>query len=115
MEPPEFDKCVEMLLSDDPSVYEDGYQWLQGYLDQYIDELVQLMTRQTDPSIRARFVELIGDSRIPGVIPVLANELQSPHGEVRGWAYSSLLYFENSEASRLAEKFRLENPDEEFL
>ena len=112
---PDFEKCIKMLLSNDPLEYEDGYHWLQGYLDEYIDELVDLMLKQSDPDRRSKFVELLGDSRNPKVIPVLANELKSPYREVRSWAYSSLFYFENAEAFKIAEKFKFENPNEDFL
>jgi hypothetical protein len=106
----EFDECIEMLRSSDSLTYEDGYHWLQGYLDKYIDELVQLMFRETDPSMRSKFVELVGNSKNPKVIPFLEAELKSHHSEV-----SSLLYFENLEAMKIAECFRKENPNEDFL
>ncbi len=95
--------------------YEDGYHWLQGYLDKYVGEIVQLMLNEKDPDMRAKFVELLGDSKDPEVIPIIEAELKSPHREVRFWAYNSLCYFENAEAERLAQKFKVENPDEDFL
>ena len=115
MDKPEFNECIEMLRSRDPMTYEDGYHWLQGYLDKYIDELVQLMLKEEDPDRRSKFVELVGDSKNPKVIPILKAELRNPHKEVRSWAYSSLCYFENPEAERLAEEFKRENPNEDFL
>ena len=115
MDTPEFEECIDMLSNSDPLIYEDGYHWLQAYLDDYVDEIVQLMLGETDPNLRSRFVELVGNSKNPQVLPVLEAELTSPHSEVRSWAYSSLLYFENPEAIRIAENFREENPNEEFL
>ena len=115
MDKPEFNECIKMLRSTDPMTYEDGYQWLQGYLDKYIDELIQLMLNEENPDMRARFVELAGNSKNPKVIPFLAAELENPQREVRSWAYSSLCYFENNEAEKLAAKFKEENPDEDFL
>ena len=104
-----------MFRSLDAITYEDGFQWLQGYLDDYIDELCQLMLDETYPEMRAKFVELIGNSKNPKVIPLLAAELENTHSEVRSWAYSSLCYFENSDAERLAKEYRERNPHEEFL
>ena len=115
MDKPEFHRCIEMLRSNDPMTYEDGYHWLQGYLDEYIDELIELMLNEEDPEMRGKFVELLGDSRNAKVIPFLEGELKSLHKEVRSWAYSSLCYFENQDAEKLAEKFRREHPDEDFL
>ena len=59
---PEFHDCVEMLRSRDAMTYEDGYHWLQGYLLDHIDDLLELMATATDPTDRSRFVELVGDS-----------------------------------------------------
>jgi hypothetical protein len=115
MERPGFNECIKMIRSADPMIYEDGYQWLQGYLDTCIDELVLLMLNEEQPDMRARFVEIIGNSKMSKVIPYLEAELKNPHDEVRSWAYSSLCYFENSEAEKIAQKFRKENPDENFL
>ena len=115
MDKPEFNECIEMLRSANPMTYEDGYHWLQGYLDKYIDELIQLMLNEEKSEMRGKFVELVGNSKNPKVIPFLEAELRNPHREVRSWAYSSLRYFENPQAEKLAEKFKEENPNEEFL
>jgi len=115
MNSPEFDECIEMLRSSESLTYEEGYHWLRGYLGDHLDELVQLMAKETDPNIRSKFVELIGDSKNPQVIPFLEAELKNPHSEVRSWAYSSLRYFDNPEAIRIAENFRKEYPNEDFL
>ena len=115
MDEPEFNECIEMLRSSDSMTYEDGYHWLQGYLNTYIDELIQLMLHEENPDMKSKFVELVGGSKNSKVIPFLEAELKSPHGEVRSWAYSSLSYFENPEAEKIAEKFKNENPNEDFL
>jgi len=104
-----------MLRSSDPMTYEDGYHWLQGYLDDYLGDLIKLMQKETDPVMRSKFVELVGNSKDQQVIPLLEAELGSSSSEVRGWAYSSLLYFENPDATKIAENFRKKNPDEEYL
>lgn len=104
-----------MLRSPDSATYEEGYHWLQGRLEDHLNDLVELMLEENDPNVRSRFVELVGNSKNPKVIPLLETELKSSYSEVRSWAYSSLLYFENPEAARIAEIFRKENPDEEFL
>jgi hypothetical protein len=115
MNRPEFNECVEMLRSADSIIYEEGYHWLKGYLCDHIDELMQLMLDEADPEMRSKFVELVGNSKDPKVIRLLEAELQNPHSQVRSWAYSSLRYFENPEAERLAEEFRKEHPNEDFL
>ena len=114
-ESPAFDECIDMLGSTDSLTYEEGYHWLLGYLNDHLDELIEQMLEESDPDRRSRFVELLGHSGNPKVIPILESELKSSHAEVRSWAYSSLLHLEQSGAARIAEKFRKENPDEEFL
>jgi HEAT repeat protein len=115
MDRPEFDECIEMLRSDDPMTFEDGYHWLQGHLNEHVDDLIALMLREADPQMRGRFVELLGDSQNERAIPYLEGELHHEESEVRSWAYSALLYFENEHAKSIAERFRREHPDEEFL
>lgn len=111
----EFNECIEMLRSNDPIIYEDGYHWLQGNLHKHIEELIQLMLNEKNPDMKSKFVELLGNSKNPIVIPYLEVELKNPHVDVRSWAYSSLRYFENPEAEKLADIFKDKNPDETFL
>jgi HEAT repeat protein len=115
MDRQEFEECIRMLRSDDSLTYEEGYFGLQGHLNDYVDDLVQLMLDEADPMMRGRFVELLGNSQNERVIPHLEGELRHEDSEVRSWAYSSLLYFENEQARSIAERFKREHPDEEFL
>ena len=114
-ESPTVDECIRMLRSTDSLTYEEGYHWLPGYLNDHLEELIEHMQEDPDPEKRSRFVELLGNSGNPKVIPVLESELKSSHAEIRSWTCSSLLYFEHPDAERIAAKFRKENPDEEFL
>ena len=104
-----------MLRSSDALIYEEGYSWLQGYFEDYIDDLVSLMLAEQDSRMRSKFVEVVGDSQMKKVIPYLVKELEHEHYEVRSWAYNSLVYFEDSEAEELAKKHAKENPNEPFL
>jgi hypothetical protein len=112
---PEFRDCVEMLRSRDAMTYEDAYHWLQGYLTDHLDDLLGLMTAETDPVNRSRFVELVGDSKSPKVISYLEEELGHPNREVRMWAFNSLTHFENPDATAIAAEFQKKYPDEDFL
>lgn len=103
-----------MLRSKDPMTYEDGYHWLQGHLIDHFDALLDLMQSESEPRMRSKFVELIGDSQLPKAIPFLENELQHTDREVRVWAYNSLMYFENTKAVAIAEEFKKQNPHEDF-
>jgi HEAT repeats len=104
-----------MLRSRDAMTYEDGYQWLQGYLHDHLDEILRLMETEPDPINRSRLVELVGDSKNPRIIPNLQEELKHPNREVRMWAFNSLTHFEDSTATAIAAEFQRDNPDEDFL
>ncbi len=95
--------------------FEEGYQWLQSYLGDHLDNILCLMETESDPINRSRLVELVGDSKNPRVIPNLQEELKHPNREVRKWAFNSLTYFEDSTASAIAADFQRDNPDEDFL
>jgi hypothetical protein len=112
---PSFSDCIAMLRSRDPLTYEDGYHWLQSRLGEHLDDLIALTLQETDPAMRGKFVELLGDSKDPRALPHLQRELTHPERGVRMWAYQGLLYFESDEAARLAEAFARDNPHEDFL
>jgi len=111
----EFEEAVEMLRSKDPMTYEDGFHWLIGFADKYSDKLVALMRAELVPDQRAKLVEVIGHCSKESVIPVIAHELSHESREVRCWAWSQLAYFENDKANKIAQKYKQENPDEDWF
>ena len=116
MTPEAFAEAVQMLRSNDPMTYEDGYQWLQGdNLKQYVHRIANLLDAETDPRMRGRFVELIGNADMPEYIPLLAKELSHPSYEVRLWAYNGLSLSEHAAGLEQAEWFRAAHPGEGFL
>lgn len=115
MKAPPFEECIKMLYSSDSMTYEDGYQWLQGYLGSRFDDIVAMMQGEENADMRSKLVELVGDSKVPEAIPHLEHELTSKHREVRSWAYSSLLHFGSETAAQIARVFKDQHPDEDFL
>ena len=116
MSPEQFHEAVQMLRSDDPMTYEEGYHWLQGEnLEHYVHRIVELLQAETDPRMRGRFVELVGDADMIEYIPVLAQELSHASREVRHWAYNGLSLSEHTAGRDRAERFRATHPDEDFL
>lgn len=73
------------------------------------------MLEEQNPDSRSKFIELLGDSKVPKVIPYLAKELEHSQREVRSWTYLTLDHFGTPEATQLAETFRLVHPHEDFL
>ncbi|WLQ16758.1 HEAT repeat domain-containing protein [Hahella aquimaris] len=105
---------VEMLRSKDSMTYEEGYHWLLGNVDAHFDKLVSLMQSEADPVMRGKFIELLGDATNRNVVPILAAELTSPNRDIRFWAHSQLEYSEHSEANKIAEKYKEQNPNEDW-
>ena len=58
----QFNQCIRMLHSSDPMTYENAYFSLQDHLVQYIEQIMFLMRTEKNPEMRAKFIELIGDS-----------------------------------------------------
>lgn len=94
--------------------YEDGYHWLLGNVDAFFEKIVTLMHSEIEPQMRGKFIELLGDSTTKRVIPVFKAELSSSHRDVRFWAYSQLEYSEYPEANEIVEKYKEENPNEDW-
>ena len=111
----EFNEIIALLRSDDPMTYEEGFHSLKGRVDEALDKLIELEQMETDEKMRSRLVELIGESTEPSAIELLKSELDSPYYEVRMWAYSALCYSDSEEAKKLAQHYKVENPDEDFL
>lgn len=94
--------------------YEEGYHWLLGNVDTYFEKLVSLMQSENEPKVRGKFIELLGDSTSKNVVPILAAELSNPNRDVRFWAHSQLEYSEFIEANEISEKYKEQNPNEDW-
>ena len=62
---PDFLKCIEWLRSDDALTFENGYHALMPRARQFRDEFVRLLQAESEPRMRARLVELLGDTEDP--------------------------------------------------
>ncbi len=111
----DFEETIALLRSADPMTYEDGYHSLTGHVDEVLEWLIDLEEKECNEQMKAKLVELIGESTRPQAITLLKSELSSPYYEVRMWAYGSLCYSESYECNKLAEEFKRDNPNEEFL
>jgi HEAT repeat protein len=110
MNRPGFDECLQMIRSENHLIYSDGYEWIQDYLIEHVDDLLKLMLQEQNPDIRAKLVELLGDSENPKIIPFVEQELKHSEREVRWWAFLVLTHFGTPETTKIVEKFRQDNP-----
>lgn len=113
--PEQFDEAIRMLRSADSMVYEEGYLWLQGdNLSAYLPQIAKLLESETDPNMRGKFVELVGDADDPEYFPLLIRELSHESREVRLWAYNQLASSEHGSANAQAAHYKSTHPDEDF-
>ena len=110
----EFKQAIDMLRSEDPMTYEDGFHWLIGFADEYLEQITTLMQNELNPDRRSKLIEVLGHCKNEKAITVLASELTSEHRDVRFWAHSQLEYFENPKAEEIAKKYKTENPNEDW-
>ena len=110
----EFEVCIKMIRSKDSMTYEEGYSWIQEHINSYFPEIVQLMKNEQDPDLRAKFVEIIGDSMNEKSIPILSQELKHPDYGVRCWAWNSLNTMNMRFAQEIADSYKAQNPNEDF-
>ena len=110
----EFKEAIGLLRSKDPMTFEEGFHWLIGFVDEYLDQITGLMKNELNPDLRGKFIEVLGYCNDERVIPILAAELTSEHRIVRFWAHSQLGYIENPNAEEIARKYKVENPDEDW-
>ena len=107
-----FDEAMKLIRSRDAMSFENGYWWLMPQAPHYVEQLVQAMQTEEEPGMRARFVELLGDTHDSTVIPVLQSELRHPSREVREWAVLALEELGIPEAASLALAYKTAHPEE---
>lgn len=110
----EFQQCLRMIRSEDPMTFEEGYQWIQGSISAYLEPLIAQLEDAEGWYLRSKFIELLGDANDERAIPALEGELSHPDSQVRGQAWSALMYSALPEANQLAERYRAEHPEEDF-
>ncbi|MFT4906916.1 MAG: hypothetical protein ACI978_000991 [Oleispira sp.] len=84
-------------------------------MDEVLVWLIDLEANEKTENMKAKLIEFIGESTEPRAINVLKTSLSSDFYEVRLWAYSALNYSELPECNQLAEEYKSNNPNEEFL
>ncbi len=109
-----FKEAINMLQSKDSMTFEEGFHWLIGFADEYLEQLTNLMQNEPIPERRGKLIEVLGHCTNEKAISVLAAELTSKHRDVRFWAHSQLEYLENTKAGEIAKQYKTENPNEDW-
>jgi HEAT repeat protein len=97
---PTFAECMKMMRRRDPQVNEDGFHALLGR-PEHLDALVRELETETAHGLRCWLLELIGETRRPDAVPVLAEYLTSEDESFRYWAVYGLQRIDTKEAHRL--------------
>jgi hypothetical protein len=87
---PDFQQCIEWLRSNDSLTFEAGYHALLPRAREFRDELVRLLQVEAEPRMRARFLELLGDTEDASLVEVFRGELVAGEPEVVRWALTGL-------------------------
>jgi hypothetical protein len=113
MTPGKFHHAIECLRSPDSLLYDEGYHTLQGeFLRRHLDAVIEVWRKETDPVVRGRLTELLGDSGEPRVLPLLESDLASEDDELRRWALHALDCLATPEAQALAGLHRNKHPED---
>jgi len=105
---PDFQQCVEWLRSKDALTFEDGYHALLPRVHEFRDDLIRLLQVEPEAKIRARFIELLGETEDSSLVDVLAAQLHAGEPEVIQWALTAL---ERIGHKSLADEYRREHPE----
>ncbi|GLV54322.1 hypothetical protein KDH_11700 [Dictyobacter sp. S3.2.2.5] len=98
---PGFQECLRLMRMRDPQMQEDGFHLLRAQAHKYTQQLVNEVTRETNPGLRCWFLELLAEARDPGALPLFLEYLYSDETLLKTWAISGLKQI-NTKASRRA-------------
>lgn len=105
---PGFKKCLEMVCSNDPMTFEDGYHLLLPKVREFSHQIVDALNETKNPKIESRLIELLGECENDAFIEVFEKYLSSESPEVISWALSSLDKL--PKGVEVAKHFRAMNP-----
>ena len=107
---PYFQQCIEWLRSEDALTFEDGYHALLPRVREFRNELIRLLQAELEPRMRARFVELLGETEDASLVEILRAELEAGEPEVVRWALTAL---ERIGHRQIADEYRRTHPESE--
>ena len=105
-----FSKCIELIRSDDPMTFEDGYHLLLPKVKEYGEELVELIRSENDSKTKSKLIELLGTCDDAKYIPIFKELLKSEAHDVVAWSLSSLDNLSSGDGKKIADDFRRRNP-----
>ena len=111
---PGFNKCMEMMRSQNPQIQEDGFHFLLPEAPQYVQELIEAFQSEQGLGLRCWLLELIGAAKSERAFDFLAGQLRSESWQLRYWAIRGLKHLDSRQARTLlwdAQSWELDAPE----
>lgn len=97
----DFTRGVAMMRKRDRQVQEDGFEIVKRVAAEHVADLVAAYEAEFDHGLRCWLLELIGETRSPAAIPILAEALADKDDSIRDWAKAGLEKVNAKEARNL--------------
>lgn len=82
----------------DPQLQEDGYHLLLPHAHEYVQQLMEQFTQETDHGLRCWLLELLAEAKDPSALPLFLEYLHSDEGSLRATAIRGLKQLNTKEA-----------------
>jgi hypothetical protein len=92
---------MRMMRKHDPQTMEDGFNVILPRAAEWLPQLIEEFERERDHGLRCWLLELIGRSRSPEALPILAAHLNDPDESLRWWAEWGLRHADTRESRTL--------------
>ena len=109
---PGFKKCLDMMLSRDPQIQEDGFHLLVPEAVKHVPELIEAYHGHKDIGLRCWLIELIAVAKSDDTVEFLSERLQDEDSRIRRAALHGLAQLNTKQARTLlweAQSWELES------
>lgn len=97
---PGFQACMSLMRKKDAQLQEEGFALLLPHAQEYLEQLIDEFSRETDPGLRCWLLELIARAKDPRAFPLFLTYLQSDVCSLKTWAVYGLELLDTKEARR---------------
>jgi HEAT repeat protein len=89
---------MRLMRKHDPQLMEDGFNAILPRAAEWLPQLIAEFEQERDHGLRCWLLELIGHSRSPEALPILAAHLDDPDESLRDWAVWGLRHADTRES-----------------
>jgi len=91
---------MRLMRKHDPQLQEDGFHFLLPHAHEYVQQLMDEFSQETDPGLRCWLLELIADAKDSSALPLFLNYLQCDEDSLKVIAIRGLQQLNTKEARR---------------